>query len=180
MRRPSRFGRTQATCKRRRKFADYLRNFLTSPEGAFYTSQDADLVPGEHSADYFALDDKRRRQRGVPRIDRHIYARENGWAINALATFAGITNDTTALDDAIRAANWIIAHRSLGEGGFQPRRERPGRALLRRQRFDGACLSQPLPDHSRPEMAGTRRRHYAFCSERNSRAPPAIRRSADR
>src|SRR5258707_7730367 len=25
----------------------YLRDFLTSPEGAFYTSQDADVVPGE-------------------------------------------------------------------------------------------------------------------------------------
>ena len=37
------------------KIRDYLDNFLTSPEGAFYTSQDADLVPGEHSADYFAL-----------------------------------------------------------------------------------------------------------------------------
>ena len=30
-------------------------NFLRRPEGAFYTSQDADLVEGEHSADYFAL-----------------------------------------------------------------------------------------------------------------------------
>ncbi len=103
-----------ATCIR-----DYLRNFLTSPEGAFYTSQDADLVEGEHSADYFALDDKARRARGVPRVDRHIYARENGWAINALATLAGVTGDVTALRDAIRAAEWIIAHRSLGEGGFR-------------------------------------------------------------
>ncbi|MBI2784419.1 MAG: thioredoxin domain-containing protein, partial [Gammaproteobacteria bacterium] len=56
----------------------YLRRFLTNPAGVVYTSQDADLVPGEHSADYFALDDAGRRARGVPRIDRHIYARENG------------------------------------------------------------------------------------------------------
>ena len=35
----------------------YLKDFLTSPEGAFYTSQDADLVKGKHSEDYFKLDD---------------------------------------------------------------------------------------------------------------------------
>ena len=98
---------------------EYLRRFLTSPEGAFYTSQDADLVQGKHSADYFALDDKTRIARGIPRVDQHIYTRENGWAINALATFAGATGDTTALSDAVRAADWIIAHRSLGEGGFR-------------------------------------------------------------
>jgi uncharacterized protein len=31
-----------------RQIRGYLKNFLTSQEGAFYTSQDADLVPGEH------------------------------------------------------------------------------------------------------------------------------------
>ena len=108
------------------KIHHYLRDFLTSPDGAFYTSQDADLVQGEHSADYFALDDKARRKRGLPRIDQHVYARENGWAINALATFAGVTNDTNASAEAIRAAEWIIAHRSLGKGGFRHDETDPG------------------------------------------------------
>src|SRR5204862_5668266 len=44
-----------------RAIRQYLRDFLTSPEGAFYTSQDADAVPGEHSGEYFALDDAARR-----------------------------------------------------------------------------------------------------------------------
>jgi uncharacterized protein YyaL (SSP411 family) len=35
----------------------YVRTFLTAPEGMFYTSQDADLVQGEHGGEYFALDD---------------------------------------------------------------------------------------------------------------------------
>jgi uncharacterized protein YyaL (SSP411 family) len=96
-----------------------LHNFLTSPEGCFYTSQDADLVPGKHSADYFALDDSDRRRRGIPRVDRHIYTRENGWAINALARLFGATGDASALADAERAADWIIAHRSLPDGGFR-------------------------------------------------------------
>ncbi len=108
------------------RIRDYLRKFLTSPEGAFYTSQDADLVEGEHSADYFALDDAARRARGIPRVDQHIYTRENGWAINALATFAAVTGDGGALADAIRAADWIIAHRSLGKGGFRHGEKDPG------------------------------------------------------
>ncbi len=97
----------------------YVRKFLTSPDGVVYVSQDADLVPGEHSADYFSLDDAGRRARGLPRIDRHIYARENGWIISALAQLASVTGDDTYRIEAQRAASWIIAHRSLAGGGFR-------------------------------------------------------------
>jgi len=76
-------------------------------------------MQGEHSADYFALSDADRRKRGIPRVDQHIYARENGWAINALATLYGVTGDESALADAMRAAEWIIANRSLPGGGFR-------------------------------------------------------------
>lgn len=117
--RPSRSGRSRLIWTPRKKFHGYLRNFLTSPEGAFYTSQDADLVPGEHSGDYFALNDAERRKLGVPRVDQHIYTHENGWSINALATLYGVTGDKTALAEATRAAEWIIAHRSLPGGGFR-------------------------------------------------------------
>jgi len=97
----------------------YLRRFLTSPEGVVYTSQDADLVPGEHSADFFSLDDAGRRARGVPRIDPHVYARENGWVIAALAQLAAVTGETAYRREAERAAQWVLAHRSLGNGGFR-------------------------------------------------------------
>jgi uncharacterized protein len=97
----------------------YLSTFLSGPDGAFYTSQDADLVDGQHSASYFALDDAGRRKLGIPRIDKHIYSRENGWAINALACDARFTGDDAALQQAIAAAQWIIGHRSLPDGGFR-------------------------------------------------------------
>jgi len=95
----------------------FLKTFLTSPEGAFYTSQDADLVQGEHSGEYFKLDDSARRQRGIPRVDTHIYARENGWAIAGLAALYGATGEQAALDEALRSANWIVANRGLEGGG---------------------------------------------------------------
>ena len=97
----------------------YLKTFLTSPQGAFYTSQDADVIEGRHSADYFALDDAKRRAQGVPRVDQHIYARENGWAINGLVALYAATGDASVLDEALRATRWIIANRALPGGGFR-------------------------------------------------------------
>jgi uncharacterized protein YyaL (SSP411 family) len=102
-----------------RDIAKYLRNFLTSPDGAFYTSQNADLIDGKHSADYFKLDDAARRKQGIPRIDQHRYARENGWAITAFATLYKVTKERTDLDAAVRAANWVIASRALPGGGYR-------------------------------------------------------------
>jgi uncharacterized protein YyaL (SSP411 family) len=101
------------------KIHGYLTNFLTSPDGAFYTSQDADLKPGEYAEKYFALDDAARRKAGVPRIDRHIYARENGLAITGLTALYAATGDATALTQARRAAEWIMRNRALPGGGFR-------------------------------------------------------------
>ena len=97
----------------------YLAAFLLSADGAFYVSQDADLsveVPG-HA--YYALDDGARRQAGIPRVDTHVYARENGWAIRALCRLHDVTGDADALLQAVRAANWVVAHRAIAGGGFR-------------------------------------------------------------
>jgi uncharacterized protein YyaL (SSP411 family) len=97
----------------------FLQNFLTNPDGAFYVSEDADLVDGQHSAGYFALDDKGRRKLGVPRIDKHIYARENGLGITGLAALFAASGDENCLAEARRAADWVLANRSLPDGGFR-------------------------------------------------------------
>ncbi len=101
------------------RIRDYLREFLTSPDGAFYTSQDADLVDGEHAAGYFKLSDSQRRTQGIPRVDTHVYARENGWVINALTVLYSVSAQKAALADAIRSALWICDHRALPGGGFR-------------------------------------------------------------
>jgi uncharacterized protein YyaL (SSP411 family) len=102
-----------------REIRRYLKSFLSSPQGAFYTSQDADVIEGQHSADYFALDDTKRRAQGVPRVDKHIYSRENGWAINGLVSLYAATGNAPVLDDALRAADWVLANRALPGGGFR-------------------------------------------------------------
>ena len=97
----------------------YLTTNLRSPDGAFYVSQDADLNADVDGHAYYALDDAARRKLGVPRVDKHIYSRENGWAIVALCQANDSLANAQALDVAKRAANWIVDHRALPGGGFR-------------------------------------------------------------
>jgi len=102
-----------------RDIARYLESFLLSPDGAFYVSQDADLDSDTDGHAYYALGDTERRKLGLPRIDTHLYARENGWAISGLIAFYAVTDDPKALALARRAAKWVNDHRALGEGSFR-------------------------------------------------------------
>ena len=98
----------------------YLLTGLRSPDGAFFTSQDADLGETLHGKEFYALPDAERRRLGrQPRIDKNIYARENGWAISGLAAYHAATGDATALAAAETAARWILANRRIEGGGFR-------------------------------------------------------------
>ena len=97
----------------------YLTTFLASPDGAFYVSQDADLDHDTDGHKYYALGDTDRRKLGMPRIDKNIYARENGWAISGLIALYDITNDPRVLAIAEKAAKWVNDHRALPDGGFR-------------------------------------------------------------
>jgi hypothetical protein len=130
--------RDPAYLKASRKVAKYLATFLTSRQGTFYTSQDADLIAGRHSAAYFSLDDSSRRKLGIPRVDIHVYSRENGWAIDALLTLFDVGQDPSDLAVARKAANWIIANRSLESGGFRHDETNPSDPYL----SDSLCMGR--------------------------------------
>ncbi|QIG93731.1 MULTISPECIES: DUF255 domain-containing protein [unclassified Bradyrhizobium] len=97
----------------------YLTSFLLSPDGAFHVSQDADLNHDVDGHTYYALDDAERRKLGLPRIDKNLYARENGWAISGLVAYHDASDDPKALEIAERAAKWVLANRALPDGGFR-------------------------------------------------------------
>jgi uncharacterized protein len=97
----------------------YLVSSLHDPDGAFYVSQDADLDHDTDGQRYYALPDEARRKLGIPRIDKNMYARENGWAISALAAYYDVTNDPKALEIALRAAKWVGQNRAIPDGGFR-------------------------------------------------------------
>jgi hypothetical protein len=100
------------------RIAAYMTEFLLGPEGAFHVSQDADLDRQVTGRVYYALPDAERRKLGMPRVDTNLYARENGWAISALAAYSNATGDETALLRARTAARWVLANRALKGGGF--------------------------------------------------------------
>jgi uncharacterized protein YyaL (SSP411 family) len=105
-----------------RKIDSYLEKFLTSTNGTFFATQDADLNAHEKDKPfvdghtYYALDDAGRRQLGIPRIDTHVYARENGLAIAALCALYDVTHDEAVLKRARRAADAVLASHVTDDG----------------------------------------------------------------
>ena len=107
-----------AFLKAAQRIDGYVQNFLTSPEGVVYVSQDADVDAQLTGHVFYAMSDAERRRHPNPRIDSHVYARENGWEITALAALYDATGDERYLARARRAAAWIRSHRDAGAGGF--------------------------------------------------------------
>jgi uncharacterized protein len=97
----------------------YLMNILRNTDGAFFTSQDADVSEAMPGKNYYALTQAERDALPAkPRVDQHVYARENGWAIRGLVSYFAASGDTTTLDAAKTAAEWILKNRKLAAGGF--------------------------------------------------------------
>ena len=144
----------------------YLLGFLSGPDGAFYVSQDADLDRDTDGHKYYALDNAGRRKLGLPRIDRHLHARENGWAVSGLIAFYNVTADPKLLTLAERTAKWVNDNRALPEGGFRHGdndRGGPflGDTLAMGRRFS-ICMPQPVTGTgsrlpARPEISSPRR-----------------------
>lgn len=103
---------------------EYLERFLSDGAGRYYVSQDADLRAGSKADGYFALDDAGRRAMGTPTIDRHIYAQENGWAIEALALLHAVSGEPRYRERALAAAGRMMKERLRQDGlynhGGQP------------------------------------------------------------
>ena len=121
----------------------YLDAFMTDAGGAFYTSQDADVSPQLTGHLFYALYDAARRRQPQPRIDRNIYANENGTLISALLTVYGMTGDATSLQRAERAMAWIRANRALPEpGGYRHGEHDQGGPFL----SDALAMSRAMLD----------------------------------
>lgn len=96
----------------------YLTTIMLSEDGAFYTSQDADLSRDIDGKTFYALPAEKRKALGMPRVDKNIYARDNGWAISGLVAYANAFAEPRVLDLAERVARWVVAHRQIEDGGF--------------------------------------------------------------
>ncbi len=124
--------------------ARYMGTFLSSAEGAFLVSQDADAgAHDEHQTFvdgdvYYRLGDRERRALGVPRVDDHVYGHENGLAIAAFATLYEASVDPAALARARLAAGVVL--RTLVDPDGAVRRTAQGARYL----ADAASLGRAL------------------------------------
>ena len=92
----------------------YMSTFLRNEAGAYLVSQDADVGGYDHDAafvdghEFFVLDDAGRRALGMPRIDDHVYAEENGLAIVGLLALYETTGESEIVERAAMAADRVL------------------------------------------------------------------------
>lgn len=105
-----------------RQVAGYMRTMMRSPQGGFFTSQDADLrregAPTVVGEEYYALDDAQRRELGMPRIDDNVYADLNGLMVRALVELYAASGDAADLAAARAAAEHVLSTHRADGGGF--------------------------------------------------------------
>ena len=130
-----------------KRIAEYVERFLTSPEGGFYVTQDADVGTHDRSQRfvdghvYYARDEAGRIALGVPWVDDHVYAYESGLMIAALCTLYEASGEQMYLTRAQRAADALIA--SHVEPGGTVRHDARSAATLRHL-ADSAGLGRAL------------------------------------
>lgn len=93
------------------KYAD---RFLWQ-NGLYSNAQDADLVAGEHSAEYFELNDKERQKLGIPRVDTNTYTFNNAEFAQALLRLAAAIQDKSYHKRAMVVVGNLLK-RGNGEG----------------------------------------------------------------
>jgi uncharacterized protein len=114
-----------------KRIYEYIENFMKVSAGAFATTQDADAnahAPGAKfmtGAEYYKLPDAERRKVGIPRIDSHAYARENGQAISAYCAYYRATRDAKVLNAAVLAAQTILRTHASPSGALYHEAARP-------------------------------------------------------
>ncbi|MFK8037788.1 MAG: DUF255 domain-containing protein [Crocinitomicaceae bacterium] len=101
----------------------YTNNTLKGRKPLFFSAQDADLIPGEHSEDYFKLSKKERLKKGIPKIDTNTYTNYNAHMIDALIALWVSTQKVEFLDQAElnyndlkqsrKGANLLYSHTSI-------------------------------------------------------------------
>jgi len=125
----------------------YVDRFLTSPEGTFYTNQDADVGSHDskatfiHGHDYYAKSAGERQKLGTPWVDTHVYAYENGLMISALVALYEASNDQAVLGRARRAADRLLATHVDRDGSVRREKETASsvRFLIDAASFGRAC-----------------------------------------
>jgi uncharacterized protein YyaL (SSP411 family) len=104
--------------KKAEEIYGYCNRFLKSDNPLFYNSQNADLKSGEHSGEYYALNEKERLKLGTPSVDQRIYLKENAGLILALAKLGAATDQVDYVSKGIQMIQYILKNYKAKNGLF--------------------------------------------------------------
>lgn len=104
------FGDKEALNKAER-ITTYVDRFLAAPKGGYYNAQDADLVPGQKSQEYFELDDAGRIKKGIPAVDTSVYTNENAAYAESLLILWATNGKQPYYDKAISCIDFLRKQR---------------------------------------------------------------------
>jgi uncharacterized protein YyaL (SSP411 family) len=83
---------------------------LSNETPLYYNSQNADLVSGVHSADYYELDETARLEKGTPSVDPKIYLKENAAMTIALAKLWAATGNANYIEKGNVMLDYILSN----------------------------------------------------------------------
>lgn len=86
----------------------YCDRFLGNETPLYWNSQNADLVSGVHSGDYYELNEQDRLAKGVPSVDEKIYLKENARICHALTKLWAATGNANYLDRGMQNLDYIL------------------------------------------------------------------------
>ncbi|MFT4602524.1 MAG: hypothetical protein ACI857_002710, partial [Arenicella sp.] len=95
---------------------DYCDRFFGNSNPLYWNSQNADLISGVHSEEYFKLSDEKRLQQGIPSVDEKIYLKENALLADALLYLWAATGDAEYFEKADKMLTEILSKYKSGNG----------------------------------------------------------------
>ena len=88
----------------------YCEKFLGNETPLFYNSQNADVVNGEDSEEYYNLKESDRLKQGIPSVDKRIYLKENAMMAKAIIYLWAATSDEKYFNKSSKMTQYILTH----------------------------------------------------------------------
>lgn len=86
----------------------YCERFLGNETPLYYNSQNADVIPGKESKEYYAKTEEERLKIGTPSVDENSYLKENAMLAKSLIYLWAASNDEKYLNRATHMTDYIV------------------------------------------------------------------------
>jgi uncharacterized protein YyaL (SSP411 family) len=96
----------------------YCDRFLGNESPLYWNSQNADLISGVHSGEYYNLNEEERLAAGTPSVDQSIYLKENAAMVIALSNLWAVTGNKSHLEKGVTMLNYILENFGTSTGVY--------------------------------------------------------------